>query len=168
MQNDTARFRRPSSRQKQTSVYCIAAYFFPQKKHVLAGVLKMHACGCCMSADMKAALVVTTICLHTSFSILPVPFHLTFSSFLSYSCCLLRSQILSYLDYKLNNSISFWDKAHATARILALTLSLTQTDVIKILFISSQKPACHNTVVLSVYFSSNQRGWKERNCRVVV
>lgn len=47
-----------------------------------------------------------------------------------------------------NNSIVFLYKAHAIALTLTVTLSLTQTDVIKRLFICSQNPACLPATIL--------------------
>lgn len=46
------------------------------------------------------------------------------------------------------NSMVFLYKAHAVALTLTVTLSLTQTDVIKRLFIRSQNPACLPATIL--------------------
>lgn len=62
-------------------------FFLPDKHVVLVGELKMPACGLCMAAYKKAALVVKSVCLHKSFSKLHpfLSFCLTFSFFLSIS-----------------------------------------------------------------------------------
>lgn len=43
-------------------------FSLPDKHVVLVGELKMPACGRCMAAYKKAALVVKTVCLHKSFT----------------------------------------------------------------------------------------------------
>lgn len=77
-------------------------------------------------------------------------------------------EILAFHDSKYNNSIVFLYKAHAIALMLTVTLSLTQTDVIKRHFICSQNPACLPTTILwfsqAVFFSFHQRCWKRKNC----
>lgn len=148
-------------------------FFLPDKHVVLVGELKMPACGLCMAADKKAALVVKTVCLHKSFSKLrPLPsFCRTFSFIHSPSPSLrvfplvrMEIQILALsLIPTSNKSIAFLYKAHAIALTLTVTLSLTQTDVIKRLFICSQNPACLPTTILWFCHAgspSHQRGWR--------
>lgn len=125
----------------------------------------MPACGLCMAAYKKAVLVVKTVCLHKSFPKLhpflslsvilshsffqsPSP-SLNLSETQNLSCSLCEDgnpDSCAFLESLSNNSIVFLYKAHAIA--LTLTLSLTQTDVIKRLFICSQNPACLPTTIL--------------------
>lgn len=135
-------------------------FSLPDKHVVLVGELKMPGCGLCMAAYKKAALVVKTVCLHKSFSKPHPSFSLSFSLFtylrirpwlksLRIPSCSLRKDGNPY-SRSFTDSICnvFLYKAHAIAWTLTVTLSLTQTDVIKRLFICSQNPACLPTTIL--------------------
>lgn len=87
-------------------------FFLPDKHVVLVGELKMPACGLCMAAYKKAALVVKTVCLHKSFSklhpLLPSVL-LSLSFFLLLSPSLNLSETLSLCKDRNLDSCSFPD-----------------------------------------------------------
>ncbi len=83
-------------------------------------------------------------------------------------CVIMDIQNLSFLNFISYNSMAFLYKAHAIALTLTVTLSLTQTDVIKRFFICFQNPACLPTTILwfcQASSPSHQR-LEEENCTV--
>lgn len=77
--------------------------------------------------------------------------------------------LLSYPDSSCNNSIVFLHKAHAIAVTLTVTLSLTQTDVIKRSFICSPNPTRLTTTKLWFHQFSLPSQWlEEKICTVTV